>query len=147
MLQAYVPNVLSAFSDICSKCVYLDVAYVSHICCKCFIWMLHIFCNGFSSVFSGVFASVSDVCFKCFICLQTYVVNVSSKYFKSRSGVVHVATAPVAGEQWPTTGLRLLPCAACLALFSPLPPLPSLPSISPRRWLWSGSRRVCCVRT
>jgi hypothetical protein len=21
----------------CCKCVYLDVAYVSHICCKCFI--------------------------------------------------------------------------------------------------------------
>jgi hypothetical protein len=28
------------FSNVRCKCVYLDVAYVSHICCKCFIWML-----------------------------------------------------------------------------------------------------------
>jgi len=34
MLQASVPNVSSAFSDVCCKCAYLDVAYVSHICCK-----------------------------------------------------------------------------------------------------------------
>ena len=25
------------FSNVCYKCVYLDVAYVSHIRCKCFI--------------------------------------------------------------------------------------------------------------
>jgi hypothetical protein len=24
-------------SDVCYKCVDLEVAYVSHICCKCFI--------------------------------------------------------------------------------------------------------------
>jgi hypothetical protein len=30
------------------------VAYVSHICCKCFIWMLRMFCNDFQ-VFSDVF--------------------------------------------------------------------------------------------
>jgi hypothetical protein len=35
------------FFDVCCKCVYFDVPYVSHICCKCFIWMLHVFCNGF----------------------------------------------------------------------------------------------------
>ena len=23
--------------DVCCECVYLDVVYVSHICCKCFI--------------------------------------------------------------------------------------------------------------
>jgi hypothetical protein len=40
------------------------------------------FFNEFSSVL-GIFASVSDVCFKCFICLQAYVANVSSRYFKS----------------------------------------------------------------
>jgi hypothetical protein len=34
--------------------------------------------------FPGVFASVSYACFKCFICLQTYVVNVTSRCFKSR---------------------------------------------------------------
>jgi hypothetical protein len=31
------------FSDVCCKCVYLDVAYVSHIYCKCFILMLCMF--------------------------------------------------------------------------------------------------------
>jgi hypothetical protein len=41
----------------------------------------------FSSVFM-CFASVSEACF---ICLQTYVASVASEYFKSRSGVVHVA--------------------------------------------------------
>ena len=28
------------FPDTCCKCVYLDVAYVSHIRCMCFIWKL-----------------------------------------------------------------------------------------------------------
>jgi hypothetical protein len=31
MLQASVPNVSSAFLDICCKCTYLDVAYISHM--------------------------------------------------------------------------------------------------------------------
>jgi hypothetical protein len=46
MLQTSIPNVLFAFSDVCYKCVYLDVA--------CFIHMLQVFyfgvmyvCNGF----------------------------------------------------------------------------------------------------
>jgi len=86
MLQAYVLNVSSVFLDVCCKCVYLDVAYVSYICCKCFIWMLRMFYNGFQ-VFLGVFTSVSDSCFKCFICLQTYVPSVTSGCFKNRSGV------------------------------------------------------------
>jgi len=38
---------------------------VSHKHRKCFIWMLHIFFNGFSSVFRCS-ASVLDACFKCF---------------------------------------------------------------------------------
>jgi hypothetical protein len=33
----------SVFSDICCKCVYLDVTDVSHICCKRFIWILRMF--------------------------------------------------------------------------------------------------------
>ena len=33
-LQVSVPNVSSAFLDVCCKCAYLDVANVSHICCK-----------------------------------------------------------------------------------------------------------------
>jgi hypothetical protein len=32
---------------------YLDVAYVSHICCKCFIWMLHMFHTHVASVLTG----------------------------------------------------------------------------------------------
>ena len=43
MLQRYVTNILSVFLDVRGKCVYLDVAYVSHICCKCFVWMLCMF--------------------------------------------------------------------------------------------------------
>jgi hypothetical protein len=83
MLQASVLNVSSVFLDVCCKCVYLYIAYVSHTCCKCFIWMLRIFYNGFKC-FSGVFASVLDAYFKCFICLHTYVVSVASGCFKSR---------------------------------------------------------------
>jgi hypothetical protein len=59
--QTYVANMF-----------YLDVTYVSHICCKCFIWMSHMLCNGFSSVSSvldifQVFHLSLDVCCKCFI--------------------------------------------------------------------------------
>ena len=72
ILQAFVPNISSIFSIVCCKCVYLNVAYVSHIYCKCLIWMLRMIYNGFQ-VFSGVFATVSDACFKFFICFQTYI--------------------------------------------------------------------------
>jgi hypothetical protein len=37
ILQASVPNVSSMFSDVRCKCVYLNIVYVSHICCKYFI--------------------------------------------------------------------------------------------------------------
>jgi hypothetical protein len=47
ILQAFVSNVLSVFLYVRYKCVYLDVAYVSHICYKFFIWMLRMFYNGF----------------------------------------------------------------------------------------------------
>jgi hypothetical protein len=71
--------------------VFIWILYIfSHICCKCSIWMLHIFCNGFK-VFLDVFTNVLDACFMCFICLQTYLSNVVSRCFKSRSGVAHVA--------------------------------------------------------
>jgi hypothetical protein len=55
---------------------YLDVTYVSQVCCKCFIWILHMFCNGFQT-FSGFF-----------LVFQTYVASVASRCFKSKSGVV-----------------------------------------------------------
>ena len=64
MLQVYVPNVSSIFSNVGCKCVCLDVIYISHICCKCFIWMLHMFCNDFLvflQVFETHVSSVSSV--------------------------------------------------------------------------------------
>jgi hypothetical protein len=62
MFQVYVPNV-SFVSDVCCKYFHLSVAKVdlevaihasckgiflsisgvSYVCCKCFIWMLHMF--------------------------------------------------------------------------------------------------------
>jgi hypothetical protein len=60
MLQPSVFNVSSVSSYACCKYVYLDVACVSHIYCKCFILMLHMLYNGFKCFFSGVFASVSS---------------------------------------------------------------------------------------
>jgi hypothetical protein len=52
--QCYVASVLKKmFSGICcDKCFYLDVAYVSHTCCKCFVWMLHMFHTHVASVLS-----------------------------------------------------------------------------------------------
>jgi hypothetical protein len=96
-LYMYVANICSqcfiCFSAFVASVFYLNIAYVLHICCECFIWMLRMFYNSFQ-VFLGVFASVSDACFKYFICFQTYVTNVSSECFKSRSVVPHVAMAP-----------------------------------------------------
>ena len=43
MLQASIPNVLFAFLDVCCKCAYLDVAYVSHICRKSMFEMFQLF--------------------------------------------------------------------------------------------------------
>jgi hypothetical protein len=74
MLQVCLSRCYICFTDML-QVFYLDVAYV---------W------NGFKC-FSCVFSSISYACFKCFICLQTYVVIVASGYFKSRSGVAHVA--------------------------------------------------------
>jgi hypothetical protein len=54
-----------------------------------------VFCQNvayvFTMTFLSVFISVSDAYFKCFIFLQTHVVKVSSKCFKSRPYVIHVA--------------------------------------------------------
>jgi hypothetical protein len=56
-LKVSVSNISFVFLNVCCKCVYLDVACVSHICCKSFIWMLRMFYNGFQvfSVFLQVF--------------------------------------------------------------------------------------------
>jgi hypothetical protein len=69
MLQASVPNVSAVFPDVCCKCIYLNVAYVSHICCKCFVYMLH------------MFYLVSE-CFQVF--LQVFHMHISSVSFAFR---------------------------------------------------------------
>jgi hypothetical protein len=84
LLYTYVanicPNISSVFSDVCCKCVYLDVVYISHIYCKYFIWMF--------AWYSIVFTSILDACFKCSNCFF-YVASFASRCFKSRSGVTH----------------------------------------------------------
>jgi hypothetical protein len=52
-----------------------DVAYISHICCKCFIWMFAYVCNDFQlflQVFQMHVSSVSSVFF-------LYVASVSER--------------------------------------------------------------------
>jgi hypothetical protein len=57
---AYVlKNVSSVFRRMLQQVFYLDVAYVSHTCCKYFIWILHMF-----------HTYVALVCFKYFICVR-----------------------------------------------------------------------------
>jgi hypothetical protein len=76
MLQASVPYVSFVFLDVCCMCVYLDIAYVSHMCCKCFIWMLRkYFCKCFRRMFQVFHLSF------------LYVASVASGYLNSRSGV------------------------------------------------------------
>ena len=121
-LYTYVASFFSycfiCFPDACCKCVYLDVAYVSHIYCKCFIWMLCMFCNGFKCL-SGVLANVLDACFKCLIYLPTHIANVVSECFKSGSGVVSLSS-PSTSSPW---CLLLLPT---LVGHPPPPPLFSI---------------------
>jgi hypothetical protein len=91
MLQAFVLNVFICFLDVCCKCVHLDVAYILHIRCKCFICILCMFVMFFKcfQVFLQVFqmyvSSVLSV-----ICFRLYVKSVASRRFKSRSRVTRV---------------------------------------------------------
>ena len=57
MLHMSIPKVSSVSLDVCCKCVYLDVAYISHICCKYFILMLCMFAMIFKC-FQVFFVSV-----------------------------------------------------------------------------------------
>ena len=70
-----VINVSYVFSDVYCKCVYLDVAYVSHICFKCF----HMFQKHTSSV-SFVF----------FCMLQALYLNVSKVDRRSATNIHQV---------------------------------------------------------
>jgi hypothetical protein len=106
MFHTYVANVLSGYLRIC--------------------------CNGFQ-VFH---ASVSDACFKCFICLQTYVANVSSECFKSRSAIAHVAGWRIVACGRTSAPTSRLPHEARLALSSPSPPFPSLHLVAAVQAQW-----------
>jgi hypothetical protein len=77
---------------------YLRVAYVSNLCCKYFIWVLHMLHTYVASVPSGCCICFQHVFLSCFRhMLQvfqlfwTYVANISSRCCKSRPGVAHVA--------------------------------------------------------
>jgi hypothetical protein len=66
----HISSIFHLFLDVSCKCVYLDVAYVSHTYCKCFMWMLRMFAM-FFQVFFQVFEMhvqvlhlPSDVCCK-----------------------------------------------------------------------------------
>jgi hypothetical protein len=72
MSQRYVA--LCFFGRMLQLC-YLDVAYVSHICCMCFIWMLRMVAMVFKCV-SGVFK-----CFRSmFQVFQKHVSSVSTAF-------------------------------------------------------------------
>jgi hypothetical protein len=59
MVVQYVASFCSqcfiCFPDVCCKRVYLQVAYVLHIYCKCFLHVAYVF-----AMVSSVFPSVSD---------------------------------------------------------------------------------------
>ena len=51
ILQVSIPNVTPIFSDVCCKCVYLDVASVLSGCCVCFTMVFRCFCKCFRCMF------------------------------------------------------------------------------------------------
>jgi hypothetical protein len=52
MWQTSVSNVSSVFLDVCCKCFYFDVAYISHIC-------LQVFCHDVANVLQWLFKCIS----------------------------------------------------------------------------------------
>jgi hypothetical protein len=80
--KGLLPMFHLCFSDACCKCVYLDVAYISHIRCMC--------------VFR-CFLSISVACFKCFI--YFYVATAEFGCFKSRFWVLH-PSSPSVTSSW-----------------------------------------------
>jgi hypothetical protein len=92
MLQALILNISSVFSDVCCKCVYLDVTYI-------FTHMMQVFYLDAAYVYDDfkcffyVFTSVSDTCFKRFVCFQTYVAIVVSGCFTTKSNVASLPSS------------------------------------------------------
>jgi hypothetical protein len=76
ILQVFYIDVAKVDMDVAQRyvaSVYSNVSSVLDVCCKCFVWMLH--------MFQWIYTYVTSVYSKCFICfrrmLQTYVINVS----------------------------------------------------------------------
>jgi hypothetical protein len=92
------------------------VASVSLGCCKSvsgvFICMLQVFyldaCNGYTHVFKFflVFYKCARHMWQVFHLFRTYVASISSRCYKSRSGVTHVAMGPTCRSRL----LQLLGC-------------------------------------
>jgi hypothetical protein len=68
ILQAFVPNVSSIFLDVCCKCVYLDVAYFTHMfasvlseCCVCFAMVSSVFQMSFRCMLQVLYLNISKV--------------------------------------------------------------------------------------
>jgi hypothetical protein len=62
MLQVFYLDVVyvAVAIHVCCKCMFSNVSAVSNVCCKCFIWMLH--------MLQWSYTYVTNVCSKCFIC-------------------------------------------------------------------------------
>ena len=95
--KGLLPMFHLCFSDACCKCVYLDVAYVLHIRCMCFIWVLHmvaIVSKCVACVFLQVFqkhvSSVSTA-FRCM--LQLFYLDVSKVNW-----MLHLSSPPSAAS-------------------------------------------------
>jgi hypothetical protein len=73
---------------------YLGVAYVSHLCCKCFIRMLHMFHTYDASVSSILYVFCNGYT-HVFLVFKTYVANVSLRYCKVDL-VLHILQPSVA---------------------------------------------------
>jgi hypothetical protein len=87
------------FSDVCCwKYVYLDVVYVSLICCKCFIWMLHMFAIVFK-VFLQVFQTHVSSILSVFGCMLHVLYLDVSKVDR----LLHI------GCTWEVGGARAVP--------------------------------------
>jgi hypothetical protein len=83
MLQAFVYNVSSVFLDVRCMCVYLDIAYVSHICLEVFyLDVVYVF---------AMFLSVFQVFLQVF---QMHVSSVSST-FRRMLKVLHLNVSKV----------------------------------------------------
>jgi hypothetical protein len=99
MLQMFYLDVAKVNLDVAYACMLQAyVSNVSYICCKYFIWMLHMFCNGYKRVFlvfqTYVASWSKNVCCKCFNYFDVYCEYFHLDITKIDFGVAHVAVGP-----------------------------------------------------